>query len=53
MVFIACVTVMVTISCCWMIMIVHRRPVVVIGVIVPDVLVDVQRRRHGRRYDQG
>ena len=40
------------ISCCWMIVIVRRRPVVVIRVIVPDVFVDVQRRRHGRR-DQG
>ena len=29
-----------------MIVIVRGRPVVVIWVIVPDVLVDVQRRRH-------
>ena len=36
-----------------MIVIVSRRPVVVIRVIVPDVLVDVQRRRHGRRHGQG
>jgi hypothetical protein len=47
---IACVTVMVPISCCWVI--VRGRPVVVIRVIVPDVLVDVQRRRQGRRQDQ-
>ena len=53
MVLIACVSVMVPISCCWMIVIVRGRPVVVIRVIVPDVLVDVQRRRHGRRHDQG
>ena len=44
---------MVPISCCWVIVIVRGRPVVVIGVIVPDVFVDVQRRRHGRRHDQG
>ena len=53
MVLIACVRVMVLISGCWIIVIVRRRPVVVIRVIVPDVLVDVQRRRHGRRHDQG
>jgi hypothetical protein len=29
-------------------MIVRRRAVVVIRVIVPDVLMNVQRRRHGR-----
>jgi hypothetical protein len=50
---IACVTVMVPISCCWVIVIVRGRPVVVIRVIVADVFVDVQRRRHRRRYDQG
>ena len=44
---------MVLIRCCWMIVIVRRRPMVVIRVIVPAVLVDVQRRRHGRRDDQG
>jgi len=32
---------------------VRRRPVVVIRVIVPHVLVDVQRRRRGRRHDKG
>ncbi len=36
-----------------MIVIVGRRAMVVIRVIVPFVLVDVQRRRHGRRNDQG
>jgi hypothetical protein len=33
--------------------IVSRRAVVMIRVIVPNVLVDVQRRRHGRRHGQG
>jgi hypothetical protein len=33
--------------------IVRSRPVVVIWVIVPDVFMDVQRRRRGRRHDQG
>jgi hypothetical protein len=51
MVLIACLNVMVPVSRCGMI--VRGRPVVVIGVIVPDVLVDVERRRHGRRDDQG
>jgi hypothetical protein len=46
MVLIAPLKVMVPVSCCGMI--VRGRPVVVIRVIVPDVLVDVQRRRHGR-----
>jgi hypothetical protein len=50
---IVCVTVMIPISCSWMIVIVRRRAVMVIRVIVPDVLVDVQRRRPGRRNDQG
>ena len=45
--------VMVPISYCWMMVIVCRRAVVVIRVIVACVLVDVQRRRHGRRDDQG
>jgi hypothetical protein len=49
---ITCVRVMVPISYCWMIVIVCRRAVMVIRVIVPDVFVDVQRRRHGRRHDQ-
>jgi hypothetical protein len=53
LVLIACVTAIVPISCCWVIVIVRSRPVVVIWVIVPDVFVDVQRRRHGRRHDQG
>ena len=53
MILIACVSVMVPISRCWMIVIVRGRPVVVIRVIVPDVFVDVQGRRHGRRHDQG
>ena len=48
-----CKIVMVPISCCWMIVIVRGRPVVVIRVIVPDVFVDVQGGRHGRRHDQG
>jgi hypothetical protein len=50
---ITCVRVMVPISYCWMIVIVRGRPVVVIWVVVPHVLVDVQRRRHGRRHGQG
>jgi hypothetical protein len=48
-----CVSVMVPISYCRMIVIVRGRPVVVIRVIVPDVLVDVLKRRHGRRHGQG
>ena len=48
-----CESVMVPISCSWMIVIVRGRPVVVIRVIVPDVFVDVQGGRHGRRHDQG
>ena len=48
MIIIVCVTVMVRINCCWVIVIVRGRPVVVIWVIMPDVLVNVQRRRHGR-----
>ena len=50
MILIVCVTVMVPIGC-WGIVIVRGRPVVVIWVIVPDVLVDVQRRRPGRGHD--
>jgi hypothetical protein len=53
MILIVLVTVMVPISLCCVIVIVRGRPVVVIGVIVPDVFVDVQRRRRGRRHDQG
>jgi hypothetical protein len=49
---IVCVTMMVPISCCWVIVIVCGRAVVVIRVIVPDVLVDVQRRRRGGRHNQ-
>jgi hypothetical protein len=41
MILIVCVTVMVPISCCWVIVIVRGRPVVVIWMIVPDVFVDV------------
>ena len=48
-----CVRVMLPISYCGMIVIVCRRAVVVIRVIVACVLVDVQRRRHERRSDQG
>jgi hypothetical protein len=48
-----CVRMMVPISDCWTIVMVRRRAVVVIRVIVAYVLVDVQRRRHGRRDDQG
>ena len=43
---------MVPISCCWVIVIVCGRAVVVIRVIVPDVFVDVQRRRRGGRHNQ-
>ena len=52
MILIVCVTVMVIISCCRIVVIVRSRPVVVIWVIVSDVFVDVQRRRHGRRCEQ-
>ena len=48
-----CERVMVPISDCRIIVIVRGRPVLVIQMIVPDVLVDVERRRHGRRDDQG
>jgi hypothetical protein len=48
-----CESVMVPISYGWMIVIVRGRPVVVIWVVVPDVFVDVKKRRHGRRDDQG
>ena len=50
---ITCERVMIPISRCRMIVIVRRRAVVVIRVIVPCVLVDVQRRGHGRRHGQG
>ncbi len=50
---ITCVAVMVLVSHCWAIVIVGRRAVVVIRVIVACVLVNVQRRRQGRRGDQG
>ncbi len=53
MVPIACIRVMVRISGCYIIVIVSRRSVVVIRVIVPRVLVDVQRRGHGRRRNHG
>jgi len=53
MILIVRVIVMVAISYCRVIVIVRGRPVVVIRVIVPDVFVDVQRRREGRRHDQG
>ena len=46
-------SVMVPIGDCRVIVIVCRRPVVVTRVVVLNVLVDVQRRRHGRRDDQG
>lgn len=36
-----------------MLVLVRRRSVVMIRVIVPDVLVHMQRRRHGPRNDQG
>lgn len=35
------------------VMLVGRRTVMVFRMIVPEVLVDVQRRHRGRRYDQG
>jgi len=41
---IVCVTLMLPISWCRVVVLVRGRPVVVIWVIVPDVLVDVQRR---------
>ena len=53
MILIVCVTVMVAISCSRIVVVVRGRPVVVIWVIMPDVVVDMQRRRHGRRHDQG
>lgn len=49
---IVCVTVVVPISCCWVIVIVCGRAVVVIRVVVTDVFVDVQRRRRGGRHNQ-
>ena len=48
-----CESVMVPIRYCWMIVIVRGRAVVVIWVVVPDVFVDVKRRRHGRRPGEG
>jgi hypothetical protein len=53
MILIVCVTVLLPSGCCWVIVIVHGRPVVVIWMIVSYIFVDVQRRRHGRRHDQG
>jgi hypothetical protein len=53
MILVVCVTVMVPINCCCWIVLVRGWPVVVIWVIVPEVFVDVQRRRHGRRPNQG
>lgn len=53
MVLVASVRVMVLISGCDIMVLVRRRPVVVIRVIVPHVLMDVQRRRRGRRRDKG
>ena len=53
MILIVCVTVMVPVSCCQVIVIVRGWTVVVIRVIMPEVFVDVQGRRHGRRHDQG
>ena len=53
MVLVASVRVMVLISGYQVMVLVRRRPVVVIRVIVPHVLVDVQRRRRGRRHDKG
>ena len=52
-VLVARLTVMVKIDWRWMIVMVRGRPVVVIRVIVPDVLVYMQRRRYERRPDQG
>ena len=53
MILIACFIVMVPLSRCWMIVIVRGWPVVVLRVIVPEVFVDVQGRRHSRPHDQG
>jgi hypothetical protein len=36
-----------------MFVLVRSRPVVMVGMIVADVLMDVQQRARGRRYDQG
>jgi hypothetical protein len=33
-------------------MVVSGRPMVMLGMVVPDVFVHVERRGHGRRYDQ-
>jgi hypothetical protein len=52
MILIVGVTVMVPLSCCQVMVIVRGRTVVVIRVIMPEVFVDVQGRRHGRRPDQ-
>lgn len=48
-----CLAVVVPIRRCRRSVIVRGRPVVVIRVIVPEVLVDVQGRRRRRRQDQG
>jgi hypothetical protein len=53
MILLVCVIAMVPINCRWVLVIVRGGPVVVIWVIVSYIFVDVQRRRHGRRYDQG
>ena len=47
-----CDGVMIPINNCRMTVIVHGRPVVVLGMIVVGVDVDVQRRAHRRRYEQ-
>jgi hypothetical protein len=53
MLLITVVTVMVPISYRRVIVTVRRRAVVVIRMIVPEVLVYVQRRRHRRRHGKG
>jgi hypothetical protein len=37
---------------CWMFVLVRSRPVMMLWMIVAEVLVYVERRRHGRRDDQ-
>ena len=53
MVVILCSSVMVGVSGCGLIVIVRRGPVMVLRVIVPGVVVDVESRPHGHRRGHG
>ena len=48
-----CRRVVVPLACCLMMVLMRGWAVVVLGMIVLDVLVHVQKRPHGRRNDQG